>query len=70
MCHAAQPVSTDELCLFIRTSTIHNEIQLYALTVTKTGVFVIDIKTIPVLFHLTNQPRQKFKLDLKNPCAV
>ena len=54
----------------LRTSTIHNEIQLDALTVTKTGVFVIDIKTIPVLFHLTNQPQQKFKLDLKNPCAV
>ena len=41
-----------------------------ALTATVAQVFVIDIKTIPVLFHLTNQPRQKFKLDLKNPCAV
>ena len=35
-----------------------------ALTTTKAGVFVIDIKTIPALFHLTNQPRQKFKLAL------
>ena len=30
-----------------------------ALTATKPGVFVIDIKTIPALYHLTNQPRQK-----------
>ena len=30
-----------------------------ALTATKPGVFVIDIKTIPALSHLTNQPRQK-----------
>ena len=29
-----------------------------ALTATKPGVFVIDIKTIPAL-HITNQPRQK-----------
>ena len=35
-----------------------------ALTATKPGVSVIDIKTIPVLLHLTNQPRQKFKLAL------
>ena len=35
-----------------------------ALTATKTGVFVIAIKTIPSFFHLTNQPRQKFKLAL------
>lgn len=35
-----------------------------ALTATKTDVFVIDIKTIPALFHLVNQPRQKFKLAL------
>ena len=35
-----------------------------ALTATKTVVFVIDIKTIPALLHLTNQPRQKFKLAL------
>ena len=30
-----------------------------ALTATKAVVFVLDIKTIPTLFHLTNQPRQK-----------
>ena len=36
-----------------------------ALTATKTVVFVLDIKTIPTPFHLTNQPRQKFKLALK-----
>ena len=36
-----------------------------ALTATKPGVFVIDIKTIPAL-HITNQPRQKFKLELKD----
>ena len=35
-----------------------------ALTTTKPLVFVIDIKTIPAL-HLTNQPRQKFKLALR-----
>ena len=35
-----------------------------ALTATKSAVFVIDIKTTPALFHLTNQPRQKFKLAL------
>ena len=29
-----------------------------ALTATKAVVFVLDIKTIPALFHLTNQPRQ------------
>ena len=29
------------------------------LTATKAGVFVLDIKTIPALYHLTNQPRQK-----------
>ena len=29
-----------------------------ALTATKPGVFVLDIKTIPAL-HITNQPRQK-----------
>ena len=28
-----------------------------ALTATKPGVFVIDIKTIPALLHLTTQPR-------------
>ena len=36
-----------------------------ALTATKPVVFVLDIKTIPALYHLTNQPRQKFKLALK-----
>ena len=35
-----------------------------ALTATKPGVFVIGIKTTPARFHLTNQPRQKFKLAL------
>ena len=30
-----------------------------ALTATKPGIFVIAIKTIPALYHLTNQPRQK-----------
>ena len=35
-----------------------------ALTATKAGVFVLDIKTIPALFHLINLPRQKFKLAL------
>ena len=30
-----------------------------ALTATKASVFVIDIKTIPALLHLTNQLRQK-----------
>ena len=29
-----------------------------ALTATKPGVFILDIKTIPALTHLTNQPRQ------------
>ena len=36
-----------------------------ALTATKPVVFLIDIKTNPALFHLTNKPRQKFKLALK-----
>ena len=31
-----------------------------ALTATKPGVFVLDIKTIPALSHITNQPRHKF----------
>ena len=35
-----------------------------ALTATKPVVFVLDIKTIPALFHLVNQPQQKFKLAL------
>ena len=34
-----------------------------ALTATKPGVFVLDIKTIPALFHLTNQPRQKLSAE-------
>ena len=34
-----------------------------ALTATKAVVFVLDVKTIPAL-HITNQPRQKFKLAL------
>ena len=36
-------------------------ITVNALTATKPVVFVIDIKTIPALFHLTNQPRQKYE---------
>ena len=35
-----------------------------ALTATVAQVFVIDIKTIPAIFHITNKPRQKFKLAL------
>ena len=35
-----------------------------ALAATEPVVFVLDIKTIPALFHLTYQPRQKFKLAL------
>ena len=31
-----------------------------ALTATKPGVFVLDIKTIPAFFHHTNQPQHKF----------
>ena len=34
-----------------------------ALTATEPVVFVLDIKTILAL-HITNQPRQKFKLAL------
>ena len=41
-----------------------------ALTATKPGVFVIDIKTIPALFHLTNQPRQKSSTEKhRQDCA-
>ena len=36
-----------------------------ALTATKPGVFVLDIKTIPALSHLTNQPRQKSSIELR-----
>ena len=39
-------------------------IAMDALTATEPVVFVIGIKTIPALFHLTYQPRQKFKLAL------
>ena len=35
-----------------------------ALTATKPVVFVIDIKTIPAIFHLINQPRQKSLPDI------
>ena len=38
-------------------------IAVNALTATKALVFVIDIKTILAL-HITNQPRQMFKLAL------
>ena len=34
-----------------------------ALTATKPGIFVIAIKTIPALYHLTNQPRQKLSAE-------
>ena len=39
-------------------------IAVNALAATKLLVFVIGIKTITALFHLTYQPRQKFKLAL------
>ena len=39
-------------------------IAVNARTATEPVVFVIGIKTIPALFHLTYQPRQKFKLAL------
>ena len=35
-----------------------------ALAATKAAEFVIAIKTIPAIFHITNKPRQKFKLAL------
>ena len=35
-----------------------------ALTATKSVVLVLDIKTIPAIFHITNKPRQKLKLAL------
>ena len=35
-----------------------------ALTATKPGVFVIAIKTIPALYHLTNQPQQKSSTEI------
>ena len=39
---------------------------MYALTATKPGVFVLDIKTNPALYHLTNQPRQKSSTETSN----
>ena len=41
-----------------------------ALTTTKPGVFIIDIKTIPVLFHLTYQPRQCVPKESRNWIAT
>ena len=38
-------------------------IAVNALTATKAVVFVLDIKTIPALFHLINQPRQKSSME-------
>ena len=38
-----------------------------ALTATKARVLILDIKTIPALFHLTNQPRQKSVCGLYTP---
>ena len=35
-----------------------------ALTTMKPVVLVIVIKTIPAIVHITNKPRQKFKLAL------
>ena len=35
-----------------------------ALTATKPGVFILGIKTIPVLFHLTNHPRKNLLPDI------
>ena len=39
-------------------------IAMDALTATEPGVFVINIKTIPARFHLTNQPRQKSSMKV------
>ena len=41
-----------------------------ALTATKAGVFVIDIKTIPARFHFTNQPRQSVSKESRNWIAT
>ena len=41
-----------------------------ALAATKPGVFVLDIKTIPALFHLTNQPRQSVPKESRNWIAT
>ena len=35
-----------------------------ALTATKATVFILDIKTIPALYHLTNQPQQKSSTEI------
>ena len=35
-----------------------------ALAATKPSIFVIAIKTIPALSHLTNQPRQKSSTEI------
>ena len=37
-----------------------------ALTATKARVLVLDIKTIPALYHLTNQPRQRSSTEINN----
>ena len=37
-----------------------------ALTATKAGVFILDIKTIPSIFHLVNQPRQRSSTVINN----
>ena len=37
-----------------------------ALTATKARVLILDIKTIPVLFHLTHQPRQRSSTETNN----
>ena len=36
-----------------------------ALAATKAAAFVIAIKTIPALYHLTNRPRQKSSIELR-----
>ena len=41
-----------------------------ALTATEPDVFVSDIKTIPALFHLTNQPPQKSSVKTDQGGAV
>ena len=41
-----------------------------ALTATKTVVFVLNIKTIPALLHLTNQPRQSVSKESRNWIAT
>ena len=41
-----------------------------ALTATKAGVFVLDIKTIPALFHLTTNRDKVIAVNQSNPPAV